>query len=347
MAKNRNIPEAPDTGDSGGANDVEKTATQETIDEYKKGLSDRIKNAEVQAYISQTGYDSCADQKVGNETCYDHAVKGYDTYKGISIDPMAGLAKDAEEAYQLICDLKDTLKKDIDTKMTSSVTAIKELDKKIGKVKDAFCKLEKEIGDNCNSDQLDILKKEIEGGPRRILRSRRVDPVDSSLPAEPPTDFEKWIKLLDRNVKRAGLTSNALINKSVQIAGLNAMINMDNLKTVGGTMKGSLTKLDSNVKENVDYLDGQVKTICGELKGSEACLSEKTSDECENNLTVQAMYEICTFVDDPDSTYNWNTIRTKIDELICYTSPSSPNESSGSDDDYIPPEPPEPLGETE
>jgi copper chaperone CopZ len=329
----------------------EKTATQEKIDEYVKGLNSSIKNTDSEATVKQTELDKCLKKKEAADRSYKRTKGGYDKYKWLNIgdegipkptgaakasssrkvqkpdepeppetpEPGEGRAvgasaldKCASESKDLIGEMKDILKKELDGKLDAAMKGLKDLGAKIKALNEAFCKVEAEIGNNCNSLQLNLLRDEID--LQGSAPCGRPNPPGSPVPAY---DFDKWIDRICNDVKESVKEVNARINEGVQVASINATVNFDNLKLVGDAMSTSLSSLKKDTTDNLDFFDGKTKEDCKAVTDASVCITEYWFDLQSANLKLQGLYKACNDLNNMDCESDWEEIREKVKELVC------------------------------
>ena len=321
------------------ATPIIKTITGEKTDEYQKELAKAIQNAEAEAEVSYTHYDSCVLEKQDADQCYRWAKGGYDKYKLISLgntsedddddDPgstghhddddchhksaasIVHVEKDASESLTLICDLKDSYKMDLDEKLKTALKGLKSLGEKVKAVNEAYCKVESELGDNCNNAQLEVLKSNLPA---------LGDCVDDDTPGD--SNFDQWINKVDADVKAVVEAVNVSIDHGVQVASLNATVDLGNLKLEGESMHKKLDSLKSNVEETTDYFKSETQDACDNIKVVEECLSVKWFVLQKQLLCLQGLYKSCHFADDPscvgdsDPPKYWNDLKEEVKQLI-------------------------------
>ena len=195
--------------------------------------------------------------------------------------------------------------------MNTSIKSIKKLGEAIKCVNDAYCKLESELLDNCNAQQLNILRETISGAC-----DVSTDPLSA---ATGDTDFDKWIDAICKHVKISSTRINDIRNISVNVAGVNALVDYTNLKSVGEALKNEAEELDKDVNTNITFTQDETKKACEALTTSIDGLSTKGYEEQKANLRKKALYKVCHFVtqNNCETDLTWDDIKTNINNLLC------------------------------
>lgn len=283
--------------------------TKETLKDYGEELKEKTKNSDSAALVKHKDFNASNAAKKNAQACYEHAKDGYLKYKDISLGTVCQINQDSQAAYAQVDEMNSKTKKDIDEGFKKSIKAIKDLGAKIKKVNEAFCKLENELGDNCNSKQVDLIRNDLP-----TESSDNCDRVDNQ---DGDKLFDKWTNLLCKDVKQAVLGSNQLTNKTVQVSSVNALVNLNNLKIVSEDLKAKMEDLKKNVMDTSKFMDEKLKEDCKTYE--EAIAQHETNLFAEKgyNLKLQGQLQACEFKNNPlESLEDWDSVKGDILGLL-------------------------------
>lgn len=285
--------------------------TQSALKDYQEALLDRIKNSDAAATVKHKDFDSSQAGKDNAKACYEHAKDGFTRYKTINLETVCMTSQDAKEAFGQIDYLNGKLKKEIDEGFKNSIKAVKDLRGKVKKINEAFCKFENELGDNCNSKQVDLIRKELRSEDSD--QCSRVPDIDSN------DYFDEWTKLICDDVKDVITKSSEFTNRTVQISSVNALVNLNNLKSISEDLKNKMEDLKKNVTETSKFMEDKLKEEC--TKYEEATAQHQTNLFAEKscNLKLQGELKTCEFKDTPlTPLLSWDDtmVKEKIIDLL-------------------------------
>ncbi len=291
----------PPPPDNGNGTDPQ-TRTEQAVYDFKMALENKKNTAASNHNVSITNRKSECTSKDKGKTLYIHTLLGYQKYQLVKLYDSDPLQQDTEEFYTDICEIQDNLKKTIDTKLSDNVKLLKDVQAKVKKVNEAFCKLENEINDNCNSKQRQILEDKVEylDGNSCTFPDPTQDPNDER------SVFEAWIEAICDNVKMLQEKTNDLSDKSVQLASINALLDLASLKNVSNELKTNSKILKEDVNENNSFMDKELKAIIEELSKAQIKLSTAVYDERHKCVEEKAVTSLLQAIESNSLTNNWD-----------------------------------------
>ena len=226
----------------------------------------------------------------------------------------AATEQEAKDSFALICTLMDVNKKSVNDKLNATMTSLKTLGDKVKAVNEAFCKVEAELGNNCNSADLNVLKNEVKLTEEDPCGRPNED--TSGNPNKSNTDFDKWIDRLCTDVKMAVYEVNEKIDQGVQVASINATVDLNNLKTKGQDMSTCIGQLKTNVDTCQGFFEEKTKAECDNVKTQSVSVTTHWYATQEKKLKLQGLYAACKDLGKHSCACSWEDFRKSVKSLI-------------------------------
>lgn len=155
-------------------------------------------------------------------------------------------------------------------------TAIVDLKKKSGELKDAGCKLKYALTDPCHSEQMKALDAYIK---------------DDETTAGKELSFREIIDPLIVNADEVCTDANLCFETAVKVAGIHAYLNVGSLTPLSTALQTAADVFKKDIDDNQKALADEWKKAWEEYLKAERAL---TTAECADNLTKWAEYSYCT-----------------------------------------------------
>ena len=295
-------------------NQTSSPVTDDKILKYREALAGRIKDAQSKISVKESEYNNCLCDEKDARDLYGFFKAGSHKYVDLKECTVSPVAKTISE---LLIDLEEDyagdLKKSIDTKLAKVLKGVKDFGAKTKLVHEAFCKVDAEYKDQCNSSTVEILRTSLVDS-----RCEGRDPL-------PDPGFDPWISLLCEDVESLVNSNASLENNSVKASSVNALCNLGPLITAVGTLKDSLDKVYTDVCDNIKNKNKKAGESFEDLIEAICCVSEGSAGEREAILELNALNKMCHFVIDceVDGNRTWDDIEDEINKCLCITKPTT------------------------